>query len=444
MTRTRQHNHPIPGPNCAAALIFAVGLFLAISPTALAQTTAYTAGNASFSEGQAISGRPQAAYSLLHNFTGGRDGGTPYAALTAQAGNLYGTTYAGGSVGLGAVFETSPNGSGGWTTAVLHNFRGAPDGANPYAGLVMDSAGNLYGTTHAGGNSSTDCYGGCGTVFEISPNGSGGWTTTVIHNFTGRNGERPYAGLVLDGAGNLYGTAYAGGSYGLGVVFELSPNGHGGWTSTILHNFGNDDDGQYPKAGLVFDAAGNLYGTTTGGGSLHSGVVFAMTPNGNGWTETVIHNFGQGNDGFIPQTGSLILDASGNLYGTCSLGGSHMAGTAFEMSPNGSGGWTEKVIHNFGSGSDGTDPYAGLIFDASGNLYGATTGGGGVNDGTVFMMTPNGSGGWTESVLHNFGQGLDGISPAGAGLVFDSSGNLYGATSGGGSHDYGTVFELTP
>ncbi len=387
-----------------------------------------------------------ASEKVIHNFGGGTDGRTPQSSLIFDAvGNLYGTTYAGGSEGLGTVFETSPNGSGGWTTTVLHNFHGAPDGANPYAGLVMDGAGNLYGTTQAGGNSSTDCSAGCGTVFESSPNSNGGWTTTVIHNFNGSDGELPYAGLIIDGAGNLYGTTYAGGSYGFGVVFEMSPNGSGGWTTTVLHNLGSGGDGQNPKAGLVLDGAGNLYGITTGGGSLHLGAVFKMTPDGSGgWTENVIHNLGEGDDGYIPQDGSLVLDGSGNLYGTCSVGGSHMAGTAFEMSPDGSGGWTEKVIHNFGSVSDGEDPFAGLIFDGSGNLYGTTVAGGGDDDGTVFMMTPDGSGGWKESVLHNFGQGSDGSTPAGAGLVLDGSGNLYGTASAGGSHDQGTVFEVTP
>ena len=387
-----------------------------------------------------------ASEKVIHNFGSGIDGQNAQSSLIFDAaGNLYGTTYAGGSQGLGTVFRTSPNGSGGWTTTVLHSFSGTPDGANPYGGLLLDGAGNLYGTTYSGGGGSTNCTDGCGTVFEVSPNGSGGWTTKVIHNFNGSNGERPYAGLITDGAGNLYGTAYAGGSQGFGVVFKMSPNGSGGWTTTVLHNLGGGTDGQNPKAGLTFDGAGNLYGTTTGGGSLLWGAVFEMTPNGSGgWTEKVIHNFGRNNDGSIPQVGSLIFDGAGNLYGTCELGGSHMAGTAFEMSPNGSGGWTEKVIHNFGSGTDGTDPYAGLIMDGSGNLFGTTTGGGGDDNGTAFKMTPNGSGGWTERVLHNFGQGLDGITPAGAGLLLDGSGNLYGTTSGGGSHDEGTVFQITP
>lgn len=383
---------------------------------------------------------------VIHNFGSGTDGRYPLSSLIMDAkGNLYGTTYEGGSAGLGIVFETSPNGSGGWTTTVLHNFRGGADGEYPFAGLVMDSAGNLYGTTFSGGSSSIDCSGGCGTIFETSPNGDGTWKTAVIHNFDGVAGQWPCAGLILDGAGNLYGTTGAGGSHGFGVVFETSPNDSGGWTTTILHNFGGSDDGQNPKAGLAFDAAGNLYGTTTGGGIAFLGVVFEMKPNGSGgWTESVIHNFGQGLDGAIPQLGSLIFDGAGNLYGTCDLGGSHMLGAAFEMSPDGSGGWTEKVIHNFGSGTDGVNPYSGLIFDGSGNLYGMTTGGGGDDDGTVFKMTPNGSGGWTESVLHNFGQGLDGSVPTGAALVLDSSGNLYGMTSAGGSHDLGTVFEVTP
>jgi uncharacterized repeat protein (TIGR03803 family) len=342
------------------------------------------------------------------------------------------------------VFETSPNGSGGWTTKVLHNFGIADnDGRTPYAGLIFDGSGNLYGTTGLGGTQ------GRGTVFELSPNGSGGWTERVINNFgiAENDGRVPFAGLIFDGSGNLYGTTAGGGSEDLGTVFEMTPNGSGGWTEKVLHNFGiSGNDGHNPYAGLIFDGSGNLYGTTGYGGSEGDGVVFEMTPNGSGgWTEQVIHNFGiSDNDGSNPDQG-LIFDGSGNLYGTTYYGGSEGEGTVFETSPNGSGGWTTKVLHNFGiSENDGVGPEASLIFDGAGNLYGTTALGGSEADGTVFEMTPNGSGGWTEFPLHNFGiNSNDGQVPV-APLIFDGSGNLYGTTYYGGSQNDGTVFEVVP
>ena len=384
-----------------------------------------------------------ASEKVLHNFgITGADGEQPFGGLILDhKGNLYGTTYSGGGLSMGTVFEMTPNGSGGWTTVVLHNFGQDKDGVHPEAGLVFDADGNLYGTTYAGGSR------GFGTVYEMSPDGSGGWAEKVLHNFgSGLDGYEPEAGLILDGSGNLYGTTYNGGSHSFGVVFEMSPKGSGGWDEKVLHNFGAARfDGTNPWASLVFDGTGNLYGTTSAGGSASVGTVFEMTPNGGGrWTETVIHSFGIGDDGNSPEHDSLILDGMGNLYGTTFYGGGFNKGTAYKIGPNGGGGgWTETIIHNFGRSTDGQSPYSGLIFDGSGNLYGTTGFGGSNNKGTVYKISPNGSGGWTETVLHNFGSGSDGNEPIG-GVILDGAGNLYGTTYNGGSHTWGTAYEVIP
>src|SRR5664279_2753958 len=292
-----------------------------------------------------------------------------------------------------------------WAAAqerVLHNFNNnGTDGTFPQAGLIVDGAGNLYGTTVDGGT-----Y-GWGTVFELTPTAGGGWTETVLYSFgnNGTDGMWPYAGLIFDAAGNLYGTTNSGGTYGYWTVFELTPTAGGGWTEKVLYSFNaNGTDGYGPVAGLIFDAAGNLYGTTLGGGTYYSGTVFELTPAaGGGWTEKVLHNFNEnGTDGALPRA-PLIFDAAGNLYGTTEYGGTYYdsdLGTVFELTPAAGGGWTEKVLHNFGIGRDGTDPLAGLIFDAAGNLYGTTEYAGNYGAGTVFELTPTAGGGWTEKVLH--------------------------------------------
>ena len=242
------------------------------------------------------------------------------------------------------------------------------------------------------------------TVFELSPKEGDGYTETVLHSFgDGSNdGQNPEAGLILDGAGNLYSTTPVGGIHGWGTVFELSPREGGGYTETVLHSFDyNGSDGAYPLAGLIFDGTGNLYGTTNEGG-IHTtcfgypgcGTVFELLPRqGGGWTETVLHSFGSGTDGIVPAAG-LIMDTAGNLYGTTYEGGIRGGGTVFELSPREGGGYTETVLHSFGSGTDGYFPFAGLIFDAAGNLYG-TTDYGGIHEtcdlnacGTVFELVP--------------------------------------------------------
>ena len=385
--------------------------------------------------------------SVLHSFNNnGTDGVNPYAGLIIDAtGNLYGTTAGGGVHNLGMVFKLSPREGGGWTETVLHSFGHGTDGAGPYANLVMDAAGNLYGTTQLGG------IHGAGTVFELSPEQGGGWTELVLHSFNdnGSDGSYPLAGLIMDAAGNLYGMTQQGGIHSCGgkncgTVFELSPRQGGGWTETVLHSFNNNgSDGANPQAGLTMDAAGNLYGTTYRGGIHSSGTLFELSPReGGGWTETVLHSFGNGSDGATPDSG-LIVDAAGNLYGTTYFGGIHSDGTVFELSPREGGGWTEAVLHSFGNGTDGMNPYAGLTIDATGNLYGTTVAGGLHSYGTAFELSPRQGGGWTETVLHSFGNGTDGINPY-ASLLLDATGNLYGTTISGGIHTYGTAFEITP
>lgn len=305
-------------------------------------------------------------------------------------------------------------------------------GTYPSADLVFDGSGNLYGTTTLGGTH------GLGTVFELQPLSSGGWKTIVLHNFSGgKDGRNPYSPLIFDGAGNLYGTTYQGGnSCNCGTVFELSP-ANGYWKERVLYSFVRGSDGAAPKGGLVFDSAGNLYGATTeGGGNADAGTIFELTPNSGGWTETVLYSFAKPyKDGRSP-TSTLIFDGSGNLYGTTSSGGAGTHGNVFELSP-GSGGWTEKVLQNFWTGS----PYAGLVFDNAGNLYGTTLNGGGYGFGVVFELTLS-NGNWTNKVIHQFSNGLDGGSASDR-LLF-VGGNLYGTTSGGGVTHNGVVFELKP
>ena len=268
-------------------------------------------------------------------------------------------------------------------------------------------------------------------MFELTPNGGDSWTEKLLRSFNcDSDGWGPNASLLIDAAGNLYGTTTYGGPNNSGIVFELSPQQDGGWTETVLHSFGGGD-GSNPYAGLIMDAIGNLYGTTSGGGIHSWGTVFELTPQEDGsWTEKVLHSFNlDGTDAAIPYAG-LIMDRSGALYGTTLLGGIHYSGAAFALTPNGSGGWAEQVLHSFGRGTDGAGPYGGLVMDTTGSLYG-TTWGGGIHTcnnnlhscGAVFELTPNGTGGFTETVLHSFGNGTDGINPYG-GLILDPAGNL--------------------
>jgi len=402
---------------------------------------------------------------VLYNLNGTSDGKYPFGTLTFDSsGNLYGTSLYGGdftncpSTGCGAIWEISPGSGGVWTETVLHTFAGGTDGATPYAGLVADGAGNLYGATAYGGNShATQCHPqGCGVIFELSPALGGGWTETILHAFSGgRDGNGPWSGLIFDSAGNLYGSTFSGGEltgsacapYGCGVVFELSPTSTG-WKETILHAFAGGNQGQGPFGTLLFDSTGNLYGTNTEAGYVDCscGVVFKLAPVTGGWKETVLHTF-TGPNGNDSQAG-LIFDPAGNLYGTTAVGGERSGcdgsgcGVVFELSPTTSGPWTETKIHVFTEGNqlDGFYPIGGLLRDSSGNFYGEANSGG--TFGGVIFKASLISGIWHYGLVFSFGSN-GGEGPIG-GLISDSSGNLYGTASVGGANNAGVVFEITP
>jgi uncharacterized repeat protein (TIGR03803 family) len=361
------------------------------------------------------------------------------------SGNLYGTTNGGGN-GFGTVFELIPAAGGGWTEKILYSFNNdGIDGHGPSAGVIFDAAGNLYGTTQFGGSGCNPPSGYCGTVFELTPTATGEWTEKILHSFqaNGTDGTLPQSGLVIDSQGNLYGTTVLGGNNNLGTVYELKPAAGGGWKEEILHSFRDSGDGQFPQASLIFDASGNLYGATSGDGQFANGTVFELTRTASGgWKDKVLHSFGTSNDGgFV--LNSLFVDPAGNLYGTTQNGGSQGVGMVFELSPQGGGLWTTTILHNFTfGGTDGLSPLAGVIMDSAGNLYGTTQGGGPHNFGTVFELSPNPGGTWTERILHDF-HGTDGFLPV-APLIFDDSGHLYGTTFLGGATEGGEVFEIIP
>jgi uncharacterized repeat protein (TIGR03803 family) len=366
-------------------------------------------------------------FSAIHSFTGGSDGGIPLDGLMIdKAGNLYGTGSYGGPGGYGVVFKVNPTGK----ETVLHGFTGGTDGAKPEASLIMDAIGNLYSTTTAGGAS------GAGTVFKVGRYGK----ETVLYSFTGgTDGANPEAALVMDGVGNLYGTTTAGGSAGNGTVFKLvhPPKEGGKWREKVLYSFGQGTDGTVPVAGVTL-VRGNLYGTTSAGGTYGYGTVFELKPSKSGWTETILYNFQGGNDGDVPYAG-LIVDPSGNLYGAATGGGTGAGGTIFELSPS-NGAWTFTVLYNI-PGWTLSGPFRDLMMDASGNLYGTTHCDGSYSDGTVYKLTPSG-GTWTYTSLHEF-SGSDGYFSY-SNLVFDQSGNLYGTVSVGGANNYGVVFKIKP
>jgi uncharacterized repeat protein (TIGR03803 family) len=355
---------------------------------------------------------------VLHTFTGtGGDGATPYAPpVVDPAGSVFGTTNKGGSAGYGTVYKFDP--SAGYS--VVYSFtNSAGDGAYPWAGLTWDSAGNLYGTTNIGGS-----Y-GYGTAFKLDPSGK----ETVLHSFTDFDGSLLTAGVIRDATGNLYGTTNEGGQ-GLGVVFKLNPSGHLG--EYVFPRSGSA--GSTPWGNLVSDRKGNLYGTTVDGGYSGSGTVFMLDAHNH---ETVLHSFTQSfgtADGLYPYAG-LTMDGNGNFYGTTLLGGTFGQGTVFMMDSSGA----VTVVYSFtNSDGDGANPYASVVLDGRGNLYGTTSGGGTYGYGTVFKLDPSGK----ETVLHSFA--YDEGSPFG-GVVLDKSGDLYGTTYFGGNAGtgYGTLFRVT-
>jgi uncharacterized repeat protein (TIGR03803 family) len=422
-----------PRPRVAAlALAIVLALALAVPEMAQAQT-----------------------YTVLHAFNYRVDGEYPVAGLTIDAaGNLYGTTSTGGNGGhgRGTVFKLKHAGSG-WVLNVLHTFSGGSDGDGPQGRVALARDGTLYGTTMIGGGGGCLSF-GCGTVFHLMPPPSAPksvltpWNVTIIHSFNGTDGFEPQGDLTFDQAGNIYGTTLYGGAtecnssglIGCGTVYELTPSG-GGWTETVLYAPQDQGDGTEPVDGVVFDPSGNLYGAFQSNGPFNWGLIYQLSHSGSGWTEQPAYVFSGGSGGGVPEAG-LIADAAGNLYGTTRFGGSGGCGTVFQLTPSG-GGWSLNTLYTFPGPPDGCGPEAKLIMDAAGSLYGTTMFGGkafGGGAGTVFKLTPR-DGNWTYTLLHDFTG--DGAYPMSS-LVFDANGNMYGTTTHGGPSDEGVVFEITP
>jgi hypothetical protein len=429
---------------------------------------------------------------VLYSFQGGSDGDLPRGEIVRDAaGNLYGVTQLGGAENCspmaycGTVYEVSPPVQEGdpWTEKVLYVCKGKAenDGEYPNGGLVMDAAGNLYGTAFYGGTG--DCVlfgikGGCGVVFELSPpvHKGGTWKETVLYSFKGGNdGYVPAGDLTFDKSGNLYGVTLFGGGkgsglcdpfyQGCGTVFKLSApkTKSGKWTEQVLYSFAAGTDGYYPNGGLLIDSVGNLYGTTPIGGNekcnygderVGCGTLYRLRPSdtkGGQWVERILHRFLDGDDGASPN-GGLIADSTGSIYGTALGGGSSKHfGVVFEMAEQ-DGKWDLETLYNFQGESDGENPLGPLTFDIEGNLYGTAsitaTGYGDVFQIKLPSRMENGSS-WSFSILYNFTGSPDGSYPA-ARLSPDGRGNLYSTTEGGGIGNCygegpcGTVFEVSP
>jgi uncharacterized repeat protein (TIGR03803 family) len=386
---------------------------------------------------------------VLHTFTGGKDGSYPDGSLTADSdGNFYGTTQIGGAFGAGTLFELSPAPDGKWRFSVLYTFTGGTDGGNPLGSLVFDASGNAYATVSSGGAN------GLGAVFELSPPAhrapGKAWVEQVLYSFQGgSDGNQPHGNLIFDAAGNLYGTTVYGGkthigcepAKGCGTIYELSPAGGGSWSERVIHRFADAfGEGAEPRVGLVMDASGNLYGTTYEGGNNEQcngdgcGSVFEMIAPAAGkkrWQFKNLIDF-NGIDGALAW-GALTLTADGALFGTTLFGGTNNDGIVFSFTQE-SGRWKFGTVYNF-DGLNGLQPAGNLAFDAAGNLYGATYEGGANDWGSIFQLVP-GPNGWTENLLYSFvvsGKRF-GANPLG-GVIIDAAGNLYLTTNQGGNLD---------
>jgi uncharacterized repeat protein (TIGR03803 family) len=390
----------------------------------------------------AESGWAQRPVRVIYSFppSGGID---PRAKLLYVAGRLYGTTQQGGrgvcflNAACGVVFTLSPSPGGNWTYHQLYAFNDGTDAQVPVGDLVRDTVGNLYGATEYGGT-----Y-GFGAVYKLSRDPGGAWTESIIHSFSNiPDGANPHAGLTMDAAGNIYGTTGNGGASGFGTVYQLTQNPDGSWGESLIHNFSGTPDGIGPSAELIFDAAGNIYGTTVVGGSDNTsgdGVVFELSPgSGGGWTESILYTFQSAQLGY--PVAPVWMDPSGNLFGTGLSDGSE--GSIFELTRNSSGGWSESFLFDFHGGVYGSGPYGGVVPDENGTLYGTTDSGGFLGLGTIYKLTLGSNGVWTRTTAYNFRGQLrgDGSYPA-AGLTAGKPGIFYGTTSGDIT---GTVFEFKP
>jgi len=409
----------------AAAMAIVLALAVVSMPTAQAQT-----------------------YTVLYNFTGGLDGQAPGAGVTMdRSGNLYGTTYYGGTTTNGAAFKLTRTGNS-FVFSSLHSFGGDNDGGNPDSKLTIGPDGSLYGTTNVGVPGTGWGGGGSGIVYQLTPlppicknslcsQSKTVWKESVSYQFLGfQDGGYPDSAPIFDDKGNMFGTVP--GDICCGVVYELTRSG-GTWTKTNLYSFTGMSDGSVPHGGVIRDQAGNLYGVTFKGGANNGGVVYQLVPSGNGWTESVLHSFDPAIDGINPAAG-LVFDQAGNLYGTTIDGGPLNGGTVFKLSHAGNT-WTSTVIYSFQRTSRGPLPHASLSFDAAGNLYGTTQYGGKSDLGTIFKLTP-GVNGWTYKLLKEFDLSDGGLPQSD--VVFDASGNLHGTTWKGGTNHLGVVWKITP
>jgi uncharacterized repeat protein (TIGR03803 family) len=389
----------------------------------------------------------QAQYKVLYNFGAvPNDGGRPYGLISDSMGNLYGVTAFGGTGQYGTVFELSPQSDGAWTETVLYNFCSLSDcldGSEPEASLTFDPNGNLYGVTTSGGTGCAVSSNSCGTAFELSPPqvAGGAWTESVLYNFCSDfddgsclDGDQPMSQLAIDSAGNLFGTTYGGGTGDFGnggIAFELSP-GPNGWTQTVLHDFCSEGniycpDGYKPIGGVTFNG-GSLYGATVSGGKYGPGVVYGLTPNSSGWTFTIIIDLGGANYGSIAP---VTFDSAGNLYGTT-------VNNAFQLNAKLRGTRSREFTDETGSRSPG-----GVLVDPGRNaLFGTAIDGGANGAGTIWEVNP------ARQLIPIYSfcsqpNCTDGYQIE-SGLTKDPSGNIYGTAGLGGAYGRGVVFQITP
>jgi uncharacterized repeat protein (TIGR03803 family) len=377
---------------------------------------------------------------VLHSF-GGPDGdGSLFGVIADAKGDLYGTTVFGGPANVGTIFKLTPHGSG-YRESVLYRFRGGSDGALPFGGLVADKHSALYGATLAGGNNG--CGVGCGVVFKLTPEKSG-YAFSVLHRFrSGSDANQAVGALVLDKRGAVYGVTQFGGSSNWGAVFKLTP-GTSGYTESVLYSFPGSPGAYLPQAGLTIDNKGSLYGTTYYGGTGNCGgagpgTVFRLTPGRSGYTEGILYSFKDCADGAQPFAALAVDENTGAIYGTTQYGGTKGDGTVFKLTPSGSG-YDKSTLHSFDFGGpcypDGFAPESQLLLLPDGTLYGTDTSGGGgcscSGCGSIFKLKPSGSG-YAFQYVYNFGDPINGAEPEFGNLISDAKGAIYGTTRSGGS-----------
>jgi uncharacterized repeat protein (TIGR03803 family) len=388
-----------------------------------------------------VQSAPAATTTVIYSFAGDEDGEyTDTDLVMDAAGNIYGSSVQGGAFGSGTVWRLSPS-DGTWIHTVLYSFTGGADGGEPYKGVTLDANGNLYGTAVTGGSGS--CEGGCGVAYKLT-NSGGTWTQTVIHAFTGGDdGSGPGAGLTIGDDGDVYGMAPTGGALGEGTIYRMHEKKNGKWALDVIHTFTGGADGIGGSAGRLVFRGRHLYGTATAGGINSQGTVYELTPARIGeWGFRTLYSFKGTPDGGFPY-GGLLFDALGNLYGTTYYAGANGLGCVYQLAPGHGGEWKEAVLYSFKGGSDGAGSIGNLVFDQSGNLYGTTSGGGTTGDGVMFKLAPISRHNWHENVVHSFQGPPDGAF-AYNGMVGGGAGNFYGATVHGGANDEGAIYAFTP